>query len=117
MASINGIDITNNFVWLNEFEFSKIEQSERYTEDGRLVIFQNKKQKPREIKYGNSWLTYGTVKELALIRDSGSVVVFIHKDGRQFYVILKELNTEPLQPLNEYNDTDKFAVELLMREV
>lgn len=117
MATLDVISLGTNGVWTNEFEGSKVENTQKWTTKGRLFNFQKKKIKHKKIVFDCTWLTYVIVQQLEALRDSGAVVVFTHNDNRVFNVILDTIESTPLQTFNEYAATDKFEVVLTMIEV
>lgn len=117
MATLNGIELGNNTRWVNEFEGSAKENTEKWTEDGRLFVFQRKKNKFKAIEYDCDWQTYAIVKQLAAIRDSGEVVILIHNDSREFNVIINSIEAVPIRATTYHPENAKFNVKLELIEV
>lgn len=119
MATLNGIDLTDNVLWANEFDGSAIDRETKYTEDGRQFVFQRKKQKFKKLTIdgSNAGLVYSTVQALEAIRDSGQVVQYVHNDNRVFNVLLETIEATPEVLFNEYDDTNTFGVILTLQEV
>jgi hypothetical protein len=96
MATLDTIELGTNGFWENEFEGSKVENSQKWTTAGRLFNFQKKKLKHKTIKFNCTWLNYSIVQQLEQLRDSGAVVVFTHNDSRAFNVILETIDAQPV---------------------
>lgn len=95
MATLDTIDLGSNGFWENEFEGSAVENTQKHTKDGRLFVFQKRKQKYKTINFNCTWLDYSVVQALEALRDSGSVVVFTHNDSRVFNVVLELVDAIP----------------------
>ena len=117
MATLGNIDLGINTRWLNEFDGSAIESKQKYTEDGRLFVFQKPKQKYRKIEFDCGWQPYQTVQSLESLRDSGAVSTLTHNDSRTFAVILESIKAAPVRATNYHSDYKKFTVTLTLMEV
>lgn len=117
MATLNDINLSTNTRWLNEFEGSAVESQQKWTEGGRLFVFQKRKQKFRKIQYDCGWQTYAAIKQMVIIRDSGAVVPLLHNDSTSFNVIVETIESEALKNTNKHSDTAKFKVILNLIEV
>jgi len=119
MATLNDLDLGLNTRWTNEFDGAAFDREKKYTEDGRLFVFQRKKQVFKSIVYDctGEWLAYSTAIALAEIRDSGQVAVLTHNDGRVFNVLLESIQGLPLRELNQYKPTSQFKLVLNFMEI
>lgn len=117
MATLNEIDLSTNTRWLNEFEGSAIESMQKWSEDGRLFVFQKPKRKFRKIQYDCGWQTYATMKLLESLRDSGAAAVLTHNDNRIFNVILDSMEATPTRAINQHAVSSKFSVTLNLIEI
>jgi hypothetical protein len=117
MATLGSINLGANTRWLKEFADSAIENRQKWTEEGRLFVFQSPKQKFRKIEFDCGWQSYQTVQSLESVRDSGEVVVLTHNDSRTFNVILEKIEAEPVRKTNAHVESSKFAVLLTLIEV
>lgn len=100
MATLDSIDLGANCAlagfWVNEFEGSAVENTQKWTTAGRLFNYQKKKRKHRKIVFNCAWVDYSIVQQLEILRDSGAVVVFTHNDNRDFNVILDVIEANPV---------------------
>lgn len=117
MATLGDIDLGVNTRWLNEFEGSAVESKQKWTEEGRLFVFQKPKQKFRNFEYDCSWQPYQTVQSLEALRDSGAVALLTHNDNRMFNTILEKIDAEPVRATNQHTALKKFKVILTLIEV
>lgn len=117
MATLNGINLSNQTRWLNEYEGSAIESQQKWTEDGRQFLFQKPRQKFRQMQYDCGWQTYATMKLLEALRDSGEAAVLTHNDNRIFNVILDSMEATPTRATNQHADTRRFSVTLNLIEI
>lgn len=117
MATIGGIDLGGNTRWLNEFDGAAVESKQKWTEEGRLFVFQKNKDTFRKLDYDCGWQTYQTLQSLEALRDGGNALVLTHNDGRQFDVILESIDAKPVRPTASHSASKKFAVILKLMEV
>jgi hypothetical protein len=117
MATLDVIDLGINTRWLNEFADSAIENTQKWTEEGRLFVFQSPKQKFRKIEFDCGWQSYQTVQSLETLRNDGAVAVLTHNDNRTFNVILEKIEADPVRKTNAHVESSKFAVLLTLLEV
>ena len=117
MATLGSIALGDNTRWTNEFDGSAVESIQKYTEEGRLFVFQKTKQVYRKLNYDCGWQTYQTVQALEALRDSGAVAVLTHNDSRTFNLILTDIKAEPIRATNAHTASNKFLVTLTLLEV
>lgn len=119
MATLNNIDLTINCRLVEEFAGSAVETQAKYTEDGRLFVFQRKKQKYRKLVLdcASAWLQYSTVKQLEALRDGGQAAILTHNDGRIFNVLLESIEASPIKSINKHINTSRFITTLNFIEI
>jgi len=117
MATLGAINLGGNTRWINEFADSAVENKQKWTEEGRLFVFQKVKQKYRKLNYDCGWQTYQTMQALAVLKDSGAVSVLTHNDSRTFNVILDKIEAEPVRNTSYHAADKKFSVVLTLLEV
>jgi hypothetical protein len=119
MYRLGDIELSANCYWENEFEGSAIEREIQYTEDGRQIITQRRKQKFRKpiLNCEQAGLTYPIVTQLADLRDSGGVVILKDENDKEIKVSLESIDGLPLNFKNFYKPTDTFKVKLNFIEV
>lgn len=117
MATLSGIELGINTGWLNEFDGAAIELEKKYTEDGRLFVFQTHKKKFKTLRYDCGWQTYATLKQLEALRDSGAVGILVHNDARVLPLLLQSIDALPLKAMNSYLATSKFKLTLNFMDI
>lgn len=84
---LGGIDITDNFVWSDEFNYNQVEQSQERSLTGGLIIQSGLKRFGRPITLGASWLPRATVDALYALEASSGAMNLVLADGRAFSVV------------------------------
>lgn len=84
---LGDVDITNNFIWSDEFAFNQIEQSQERTLTGGLIIQSGQKLYGRPITLGPSWLPRSIVDALYALEASSNAMDLVLADGREFSVV------------------------------
>ena len=84
---LGGIEITDNFVWSDEFSFNQLEQSQERSLTGGLIIQSGQKLYGRPITLGPSWLTRSIVDALYALEASANAMALVLADGREFTVV------------------------------
>lgn len=118
MFSLNNIDLTDNATWINEFEGSRVQNTVKYTEDGRKFVFQKELQKREASIILKCELTYETCLKLSAFRDAGNVGILTLEDGRIFSVLLTQIDGAPFfEDTSVFSNDDFFSVKLSFIEV
>lgn len=84
---LGGIDITDNFVWSDEFNYNQVEQSQERSLTGGMIIQSGLKLYGRPITLGASWLPRSTVDALYALEATTSAMDLELADGREFSVV------------------------------
>lgn len=84
---LGGVDITDNFVWSDEFNYNQVEQSQERSLTGGLIIQNGVKQFGRPITLGPSWLPRATLDALFALEASPDARDLELADGREFRVV------------------------------
>ncbi len=99
------LTLPDNFVWMNEFDWSAVAQEVERSLTGSLVVSESQKTYGRPIVLGdgeNSWLTLSKVNALfALSAVAGQKLALTLPDGRTYTVIFDRADGAPIeaQPL------------------
>ena len=111
--------LPDNFLWVNEFEWSPVAQTSERSLTGALVVSEREKSWGRSIVLGdgeNSWITRQQLEELFLLSAFlNHKMDLVLPDGRTFTVIFDRSNSEPLEayPINPHtrpSAEDSYAV-------
>ncbi|NKI17440.1 hypothetical protein HCU74_08420 [Spongiibacter sp. KMU-166] len=85
--TLDGIDITDNLVWVDEFQFNQIEQSQERSLTGGLIVQEGVKRYGRPITL-RGWLPRATLDLLfALEATPATAMTLVLADARTFSVI------------------------------
>jgi hypothetical protein len=84
---LGGVDITDNFVWSDEFNYNQVEQSQERSLTGGLIVQSGSKRYGRPITLGPSWLPRATVDALYALEVSTTAMDLTLADGREFSVV------------------------------
>ena len=101
---LGGIEITDNFVWSDEFSFNQLEQSQERSLSGGLIIQSAPKQFGRPITLGPSWLPRATLDSLFALEASPSAMELVLADGREFTVVFDRARGTAIdaKPVHDY---------------
>ena len=104
---LNTLKLPDNFIWVNEFDWSPVAQSSERSLTGALIVSESSKSYGRSIVLGdgeNSWLMLADVNALyALSEQTGHRMSLTLSDGRTFTVIFDRtdgpaIEAQPLFP-------------------
>ena len=103
MASIAGITLPVDIVWMNEDIETPISHGLEYSSGGALQISRHKKIAGIKMKINCHWLLLSVVNELKSLRDTDSVMDLILASGEPFRVMFDQNNSpvETAQPLGK----------------
>ena len=116
---LDTLTLSDNFVWVNEFDWSPVAQESERSLTGALVVNESLMSFGRPIVLGdgeNSWLTLAEVKALyALSEQMGKKMPLTLPDGRSFTVIFDRADGPPIEaqqvlPLSAPSDDHNYAV-------
>lgn len=101
---LGGIDITDNFVWSDEFNYNQVEQSQERSLTGGMIIQSGLKRYGRPITLGASWLPRATVDALYALEASTAAMALTLADGREFSVVFDRSRGTAIQakPVHNY---------------
>lgn len=109
--TLDDITLSDNLVWLNEYEFSEIEQVAERSVTGGLLIQEGQKLFGRPINLGSAWLTRSTVDTLKTREAQASTPLELTlPDGRVFWVIFNRTNG-PAVTAKAVNDYTKASTD------
>ena len=104
-------------IFVNEFENSATSHEEKYTEDGKKIIFQQQKQHTLNPVLNCGWMAYSDLNTLKTVRDNGQPVSLLLKSGKSLMVLVKEIKGTPIIEYTDYNPDDFFDVTLTLIEI
>ncbi len=116
---LDTLTLPDNFIWVNEFEWSPVAQSTERSLTGALVVSEREKSYGRSIVLGdgeNSWLPRQQLGELfVLSAPLNHKMPLVLPDGRRFTVIFDRSSGSPLEaypvhPVSQPSDADFYGV-------
>ena len=116
---IGTLTLPDNFVWVNEFDWSAVAQDSERSLTGALIVSESLMTYGRSIVLGdgeNSWLTRAQLNELfTLSQVAGQKHNLTLPDERTFTVIFDRadgsaIEAQQVLPLATPTDTDYYAV-------
>ncbi len=122
---LGGVDITDNFVWSDEFNYNQVEQSQERSLTGGMIIQGGIKRYGRPITLGESWLPRSVVDDLYELEATTETMVLELADGRDFSVVFDRSRGVAIdaKPVDDYvlaaNDSNwqyKVTIRLLTVE-
>jgi len=123
------IILPNDSVWVNEFSFSPISDSKKFTNGGRMEVTEKRILKNRSIKIdcGNAvpgvpnQITRLKVEQLISLRNSGANCYLTIADGRSFKVKFDNENghieASPMIPYAVHHPNDLYHLVLNFYEI
>jgi len=124
--TLDGIAIEHDFVWIDEFDFTPIQQSETRTLTGALVFESAVKQKGRPITIAEgdkpARAIKATVDDLYALLAQNKVMTLVLPDGRTFQTRFKNDDGKPVDAkphtyFEVMDDTDYYTLTLQLIEV
>ena len=123
---LDTLTLPDDFLWVNEFDWSPVAQSVDRSLTGALMVFESEKAYGRSIVLGdgeNSWLTRAQLDLLFTLSEN-----LTHKmpltlaDGRSFTVVFDRSEGSPIEalpilPSTAPSPTDFYAVTLRLLTV
>ena len=98
---LDTLTLSDNFVWVNEFDWAPVAQEAERSLTGALVVSESLMTYGRPIVLGdgeNSWLTLAEVKALyALSEQANRKMPLTLPDGRSFTVIFDRADGQPIE--------------------
>ncbi|HSX84063.1 MAG TPA: hypothetical protein VLE50_01595 [Cellvibrio sp.] len=84
---LGGIEITDNFIWSDEFDYNQVEQAQERSLTGGMIIQHGVKHFGRPITLGESWLPRFIVDALFALEATTAPMLLGLPDGRSFSVV------------------------------
>ncbi|MTI11888.1 hypothetical protein [Sansalvadorimonas verongulae] len=118
---LDTLTLPDNFIWVNEFDWSPVAQTTERSLTGALVVSESQKSYGRSIVLGdgeNSWLTRAQVEALFILSEQPAhIMPLTLPDGRSFTVIFDRSEGHPIEaqqilPISSPADTDLYGVTL-----
>ena len=100
---LDSLTLPDNFIWVNEFDWSPVAQSTERSLTGALIVSESQKIYGRSIVLGdgeNSWLTLAELNALfALSEQLAHKMPLTLTDGRSFTVIFDRSDSSPIEAI------------------
>lgn len=118
--TLNGLDLPNDLVWVNEFEYSPTAQQHKRTLNGALIINENVKINGRTItldSVGVVWLSRAVVVSIKVLSDELNGVFDLVYHGASFKVRFDKtsnssINAVPVLDCSDPSDAAPYKVTL-----
>jgi len=118
MINLAGVDLHEDFIWINEFKESAVAQKKKPSLSGALIVRSTIKIKGRIIILHaddlSGWIKRSTVKALQTKLLDVLPMILTLNDGRTFNVMFDAENTpinaEPIIDYSDPEDTDNSAL-------
>jgi len=118
MITLDALELPKDLTWVDEFDWTPVQQTETYTLTGALVLESGIKQAGRTITLsGNAsgWAERSLIKSLyAKLTATPPLTLTLH-DGRVFNVAFNQqrpLDAKPVVDFNNPDDTDYYTLTL-----
>lgn len=123
MTLLAGLTLPNDTRWVDEFDYTPVDQAVRYTLGGRAVVETALRRKGRPVTLDLQWITRALLAELEALRDQpGAEFPLTLADGRTLNVMFRHQDAPPIEavPVVDYSvldDGDFLAVKLKLMEI
>ncbi|WP_419534730.1 hypothetical protein [Endozoicomonas sp.] len=99
---LDSITLPDDLLWINEFDWNPVEQSQERTLTGALLVQEQSKQYGRSIELSGGqdagWVTRSTVASLLTLSETANnVMTLTLPDLRQFSVIFDRTSGSPVE--------------------
>ena len=84
---LGALELTDNFVWSDEFNYNQVEQSQERSLTGGMIIQEGQKLFGRPITLGPTWLPRSTLDALYAMESTPGAMDLTLPDGREFSVV------------------------------
>ncbi|MBS3953620.1 MAG: hypothetical protein KGZ88_11790 [Methylomicrobium sp.] len=118
MITLDALELPKDLVWVDEFDWTPVQQSETYTLTGALVLESGVKQAGRTITLSGTdsgWADRALIKSLyAKLTDTPPLTLTLH-DSRVFTVAFNQqrpIEAKPIVDFNDPDDTDYYTLTL-----
>lgn len=111
MITLGAIQLPDDLIWINEFDWSPIVQSRSYTLTGAQIVESGKMLAGRPITMAgdetSAWISRATLKSLYALLDTDPAMLLTLHDGRSFNVKFDHAQ-QPIQAklVVDYNNPD-----------
>ncbi|WP_422137693.1 hypothetical protein [Endozoicomonas sp. ALC020] len=100
--TLDTITLPDDLLWINEFDWNPVEQSQDRSLTGGLLVQEQSKQSGRPIELSGGldagWVDRSTVVELQSLSELANKSMLLKlPDGRQFTVIFDRTNGSPIE--------------------
>jgi len=122
MTTLDAVTLPDDTIWLDQFEQSTIDQTEKRTIGGRLIIEQAPRNSGRPITLDCLWLTLTTVRELEALRNTMGAVFVLQLPNHTFSVMFRHHDSPALAvtQIIDYPDedpNDRYNVQIKLMEI
>lgn len=114
MPSLGSVTLPEDPVWINEFEWTPVEQSSEYSLTGALILQLSVKQAGRSILLDCHWLTRAQVQALVALADAPNAEYALVISQGTYPVVFDRppYDIRPLRVIADPASTDRYAVTL-----
>jgi hypothetical protein len=116
IATINGIALRDDVIWVNEFEFNPTAYNQKYTLSGVQVLTAFSMASGDKMELDCRWITRATLQLLKALQ-SPDIYVLIMPDSRQLSVVVESIDSEPVIGYSDMQGGDLYQVTLKLIKV
>jgi hypothetical protein len=124
MITLDAITLPEDLIWVDEFAWTPVQQTESFTLTGALILETGLKQAGRPITLvgGDSaaWIDRATLKALHTKLADAATMTLTLNDGRTFAVVFKgdqPVTAEPIVDYSTPDDGDWYSLTLKLMQV
>lgn len=121
---LDGIVLPDDLQWIDEYDWSPIDQETDYSIGGALMVQEGTKQAGRKITLSSgdwAWVSRSTVEALRAILIAGREMVLDLGDGRTFDVMWRHgdnpIKATPVMFQAPVDPTDQYYLEIRLMEI
>lgn len=123
--TLAGIELPSDLEWVDQYDWSPIVQSKKYTLTGALVVPEAKKLKGRPITLegdnASSWVTKSVLDLLTAKADTANLTMVLSYHGTTFDVMFSReqtpISSRLIVPFANPQSTDVYSLKLRLMQV
>lgn len=119
MPSLGSLTLPDDPVWVNEFDWTPVEQSREYSLTGALIVQVSVKQAGRPIHLDCHWLTRAQVQALTALADvpDAEYTLTLHQGTYTVRFDRPPYEIQSVRPIADPDSAERYAVRVNLMTV
>lgn len=119
MPSLGSLTLPDDPIWVNEFDWTPVEQNSNYSLTGASIVQVSVKQAGRLIRLDCHWLTRAQVQALAALADvaGAEYTLTLHQGTYTVLFDSPPYEIQSVRPIADPDSTERYAVQVNLMTV